>query len=368
MLLTSNHMNMKYQLKLNETDPYSGLIAQFVESEFPIYSKDDNRMSLVDHLTDAILASGAIRYGPRPGPESQVAIREVIRHKVDQNVPIPFMLPWGSKKVLGTGVDMAELMALKQIQCLHDRVTKFYIPGIQAVMRIENLTAPYIYPNADLARAQSKLYVDGLVNLVKVVAMDGFVIPKPDSTYGVSFDAAVKQAELIRPIIEAHIADPGNESLLRDLLAAGWSGAISPITIRHYMDGYAKMYPDMTMEAKQNMLARYFAAAKARKSLGLTGILPQWGAEFLELYFGKTPGGLSGNFYSRRIHYRTIPEYITSNHIAPWRSKGYIAIKGEKALAKLANAHEQLPYNPYEIELSNGQESQTVQADYVIRD
>jgi hypothetical protein len=147
----------------------------------------------------------------------------------------------------------------------------------------------------------------------------------------------------------------------------GWDKPLAQVTIDHYLSGYEKLYPEKDLTARVHILARYFASSLARKKMGMTGVLSHWDKGNLELYFGKTPPGLEPSRYLRRIHYRTLPCNLTTNHMAPWRSKGYLRIgHNDEITAALASYREDHDYNQFQILLERNGLKQTIQADYVI--
>src|SRR6266404_4182198 len=125
-----------YSLKHNGDNPYGEQIATFIKGEFPLYLQAKDA-SLIDLLSEAIVGTGQVRFGSRPSPETLVAIRQVISHWIGQNLPIPFLVAWGSEKPDGSNIDIAELFALKTLSCLNARVKTFYAPGVTINVRIE---------------------------------------------------------------------------------------------------------------------------------------------------------------------------------------------------------------------------------------
>lgn len=93
-------------------DPYSSLIATAIAREFPSQCVP-SALQLVDLISSEIFGTKQQRYGPKPSPEVQVAIRDIIRDRVRLELPIPFLVPWGSEKPNGGGPDLAEICALK---------------------------------------------------------------------------------------------------------------------------------------------------------------------------------------------------------------------------------------------------------------
>lgn len=355
------------QHKAHDEDPYGVLIDKFVARQFPAMMRMKSA-DVLDLVTDEFVGTGQHRYGPKPNPEQLVSMRAIMRLYMDENRPIPVVSPWGSEKPNGTIIDVAELTAMKQLMCLHERVAQFYPPGMEFSLRIEDLSAPHqFYHRADAAREEAKLYTDGIVQLLKVLGVNDVIHATPDSSYGFSEKVFNDMADSYLPVLEEHLAFPDSKEALASLAQIGWDKPVAPETRAHYLEGYKKLYPDADMKTKFHILARYFAGALVRKRLKMTGALPQWNNGFLELYFGKTPPGLVPSRYSKRIHYRTAPSSMTTNHMAPWRAKGYFLVRGDEVIPKLASFQDVLPLNQHSIELENvlGQKVE-VQTDYIV--
>lgn len=352
-------------LQLDESDPYAHLIRGFIVRQFP--NKFQTGVSLLlDIITDAIVASKEVRYGPRPSPESLVAMRQVISRWTALGLPIPFLIPSGSEKPDGSGIDVAELAMLKTIACLQDRIKRHYSPGAVFNIRLEDASAPYLfYDRAEQARKDAALYTDGLVRLVKIFGFN-FINPRPES-YGTTESALNAKADTILPAMELHLLALDDPKPIAALKALGWDKPVSPETAQYYLDGYDRLYPGMEHYKKIHTLARYLSVALARNQLGVGGSSPEWDKNYLEVYFGQTPPGLDPSRYLRRIHYRTLPSSITSQHVPPWRSKGYLCVSADRATAKLASFREEREYNPYVLQFERGGIKQEVRADYILK-
>ena len=351
-------------ISCDQTEPYAESIALFIKREFPVLVKHDDSQML-ELLTDAIIASGQVRLGPKPSPESLVAIREIITHWTAKGEPIPFLVPWGSEKPDGSGIDIAELMAMKTLNCLQHRVTEFYKPGVQFRIRVEDASAPHLFfDRQEQARAEAAHYTAGFVNLARTIGVDAFVKVTPESSM-ISEDTFNRKADEVLPVMEGHVNDPMNELYRATLFNHGWKVPLSMDTIGYYTDRYAKLYPDKTDKEQKHLLARYFSGALARHALGITGACKEWGGKFIELSFTQPTPGIGTNRALRRIYYRTMPCSITSNHMPAWRAKGFLKINGE-VTASLTNFNNPLPFNHNTVTLSDGDNTQEVQADYVV--
>jgi hypothetical protein len=357
-----------YQIKTATHDPYDPLIENFVFSQFAKHAAKTCSQTM-EMVAETIFATSKVRYGPKPSPESQVVFHEIICHYMKQNLPIPFVCPWGSEKPDGSIIDIAELGALKTLCCLNARVKDVYTPGAEFSLRVEDLCAPHLFfEQMAEARLEAKLYTDGLIALVKILSINSFITVSPDSLLSdePTFNTLADQ---FVPIMETHLHNLTNPVTFKALTEIGWDKPVAQETVNHYLAGYEKLYPNRDLNFKLHVLARYFASSLARKKMGMTGILPRWNGKCLDLYFGKTPPGLEPTRYLRRIHYRTLPCSLTSNHMAPWRAKGYLAITNENEVTpKLASFQEDLTYNQREITLASNDTQVTVKTDYVLED
>jgi hypothetical protein len=285
---------------------------------------------------------------------------------MDSDNPIPFLVGWGSEKPDGSGVDVAELCALKQLACLNERVSRYYKPGIQVNIRVEDASAPHLFvDDQDVARRNAKLYTDGFVGLVSVLELP-FIKAVPESTL-TNEKAFNAEADQWVDLMRDHITDPFNESAAQVLAIGGWN-PLHPETIEFYARRYEKLYPHYTLGQRIYAMARYFAGAFARVRLGITGADTSWNKRFIELSFtGPTPGFDPARTL-RRIYYRTMPCSITSNHIPAWRAKGFLKINGECSAGLTTFGTKDYAFNPHTITLTNGETSQVVQADYVVEE
>jgi hypothetical protein len=351
----------------DQMDPYSKVINHFVLTQFP-QKLCVNNPDLIDLLTDEVLGTKQTRYGPKPSPESIVAIRDIIRHYVSQRLPIPFMVPWGSEKPNGSGIDVAELSALKTIHALQNRISSHYQAGAVFNIRLEDASAPHLFDDKDEARKNAKLYTDAFVKLVYVLGIDGFVKAIPESTLTTeeTFNA---EADSIVPYMEQALKalQFGNEAEGKALLQSlGWSGSITQEMRDYYYGQYAKLYPHHSIEGHIKILARYFAGSLARYRLKIRGDAPEWQGKFLDLSFpAPIPG--TAQLFNRRIYYRTVPSEFTSNHMPAWRAKGYLTINNDnEATPKLGSFFEQRTYNTHCMKLRRDNVEVKVQADYIL--
>lgn len=346
-------------MKVIEQNP---LIENFVHSDFPTRTVPSTN-TLVEIISNEILASKQLRYGPR----TQLylpTLHSVVRYWVEQNQPIPFVVPWGSEKPNGTGPDIAELCALKTMKCLETRVRRHYYPGITIRIRLEDASAPHLfYERREAAREEADLYSSTLTRLVSIMQLD-FVKAIRESSL-ISEQDFDLEADRILPIMQDYLnAAAGELTAFYALGKLGWQNPIPQVTRDFYLHQFEKLYPDKSTSEHLHLLARYFAGVLTRVRLNIQVNDSEWGSHFLELAFlGPTPGV---DFrFPRRIHYRTIPRELTTKHMPPWRAKGYFVISDCGICPKLASFSEERDYTAHSLILERGDEQAQITSDYV---
>ncbi|MDQ3076348.1 MAG: hypothetical protein M3Q34_04460 [bacterium] len=319
---------------LNELDPYGAQVEQFFASELPANIGDLG--SVVDSVAAAFISTNKIRYGSAPTPESIVVMRSAIRYCVEQKIPIRILCPWGSKKPLNCkSIDIAEVMGLKALACLNARIRKFYEPGIQVNLRIEDTSGYHLFAGQDGVRKASEKYVQDFLSLINILGYKDFINPLPESSLVNETDFFVF-AEKVKLVFLDYIEETdlngfGNIDSLSSWNTLkgeyGWSGII-PAEMRDFFRGqYGKMYQNVPEEHKTELLCRYFAGSLARYKLKATGKLESWGQNFIQLNFAQEAPGTPAAISGKRIICRTIPANFCETHLPPWRAFGFLEIR-----------------------------------------
>ncbi len=354
-----------YKIVVPEFDPYTSLIEQFITQQFPnVVTK--SKQNVLDLITSEIVATNQVRCGPVPSPEALVKFREIISYWMEMDAPIPFLVPWGSEKPNGTGIDLAELWGLKTLASLQDRVSRVYSPGVQLNIRIEDASAPHLfYHRPEEARKEAAKYTKGFVNLISILDLLPFIKPVPESTL-ITESEFNAEADKYLPAMFGHVQFPDKEEHIEELAAFGWK-PISHPTISFYTECFEKLYPDIDRTEILYRLARYFSGALARKNLKLSGAEEAWEGRNLEISFLKCPPGINSGLFTKRMYYRTVPSRITNNHIPPWRAKGFLRFREHNEVtAGLACFNTPQEYNQLHIRFERGEQRQLVQSDYLI--
>lgn len=358
-----------YSLTCDSSNPFAAIVSQLVMKAFPLTvsaTADDVLELVFEH----IMGTKQTRYGPRPPIESQAAIRSVIRTSMQASKPIPVLVAWGSEKPkVGARLDLAELMGIKMLNCLSERVRRHYEPGLDIVIRVEDASAPHLFTDRrEEAREEARIYTTSFVDLVYILQPSGVsVVPESTLVTEEQFNA---EADNYVGKLELAIIQflSGNHRDSRDTLTTiGWSGEFTEPMVSYYLDRYQRLAPEATIYMHRHTLARYFAGVLARYRLGMRGNRREWGNDYMELSFSPpTPGN---KFHGKRVFYRSVPTCYTSQHIAPWRACGYLEIdeKTNEACVKQMSFGEPLvsELEPFVLEFSRDGRTASVNAPFV---
>lgn len=346
----------------DEVDPYLQSIVNMAEMEFP-GAKTKDRCAVFEAVSEELVGTKQHRFGPTPSPESLVAIREVVLQAINAGKPIPILIPWGGSKQGPWDLDIAEVMALKQVKCLIERVRHHYEPGVDVRIRLEDLTDNVMFADVPGWSAKTKRYTDTFSNLhdmlmpsQSMVMLESRLVDPKTHANLVEFNGAHILKVLDLP-------EDQRESAIKHQIP-DWSGSLPDEQLDFYRRAYIKFYPDETNEQRDARLATYFGSAIARFMLGSTGAAPYWG-KYITLAFTGIPWSKAG----RRIYYRSIPERYTNQHRAPWIGKGYVRINGRTATPAIAGFNgDGLNFVPARLRFVSDFANITVDADYVVED
>lgn len=366
-------MSLRIKMLGNE-NPFVDSVENFFTTEFP-GANLESKGSLLDAITAAFLATNQIRYGPVPNPESLVAIREVIRLCIEAGKPIPVLTPFGSRKArLGEPLDVAEVMALKQLSCLQRRVTKFYQPGLTLIVRLEDASGHYLFvDDGEKSRRDTTSYCETFQRLVRILGF-GFINPVLESSlfdekeYVSLCDSIVPR--LLAYITETDVCGLGNYLMFESwkaLSALGWHGCIPEEQRSYYRNRYRAIYPGIGDRDTNMKLARYFAGSWARIQMNGTGALKEWGNDYIRVTFVSPIPGAPIGLTSKNIYYRTIPMKFAATHMPAWRAKGYLRLN-DQVVPKLANWSDENDYQRGSMLFENGGERAEIRADFIVCD
>jgi len=355
-------------------DPNSELITDFFRVEFPDLV-GGNIEGLVALITGKMIGSRNYRLAGAPTPESEVAIRDVIRIAVESNRPIPVLIVCGPKKpVNGESIDVAELSALRILACVQRQVQEFYPAGLDIRLRLENSTG-FILEGTDTAIVDSMAkYISDISALIRILGYDTFIKPIIESDI-VPIDVFGKMANDLIPYFfdylkESSIAPVHEWTSLesfKSLQQFGWNGIIPPEMREYYHHRYSILFPEYTAIQRLEAIAKYFASTLARYKVNGIGDDPAWNKKFIQINFAPPVLGDSSARTATRLYYRTVPLSHTKKHLPFWRAKGYLKLNGNVHIS-LATWNEPLDLTPFEVELSKGNDKVIIKADYMTVD
>jgi hypothetical protein len=362
---------------VNTNSEYADQMRRFFQQSFP-YNAIKNTGDILELVTDALVATGKVRLGPKPNVESLYAMRQHVRQMVAMQQPIRFLMPWGSEKpVDNQTVDLAEVAAIKTIHCLQDRVQAVYSPGIHVRIRVEDATAPSLLVDDQAqARMNAAIYTSSFLRLLTTLGANNFIEAVPESTMITEAKFEYHFQPIFQLMLE-YLRESEEEIrsgiLVTDfpsyteLTKLGWRSEVPIEQREHYRATYRRLY---NYDDRQStvMLARYLAQALTRRRLDMMGNKDWNQGEFLGLTFVGPVPGEPKQLSNTRLYYRTLPEHISTMHIAPWRAKGYFAVSNDNIRVRLSSWGEVRQYASHTIELENKASgtSVTVQADYEI--
>lgn len=365
-------------------NPYGQKIGNFITTLTGKCNVTDSR-EILNIMENAFYADSHIRFGPKPELENRFYLRSVIKNYMDEERPIPVLVPWGSVKTSFTeNVDIAEFMAIKQIIHLNDRVKEVYKPGIEVNIRIEDTSGYSLFAldaNRNFVIENSNNYIKNFIDLVSILDVNSCINPVRESNMigSNNFDASV---DLIRPLFESYL-DVSDamlnldypESKLRETSAfkaiqeIGWNGVVSKEQRNYYYNAYKKLYDNISPYQSRERLSLYLSQSIIRRKLKMTGIEDKWDCGFIQLTFVPPIPGVPEGYDKNYVYYRTIPENYTRLHASPWRSKGFLAISDKGTLSikpKLSNWTDSNDYNRMELSLSSGTKTVKIQSDYIL--
>jgi len=311
---------MKVAFKVRPEENYlKPLVERFLVEELP-HTNAHSKDLVVDILTDILVSTGRIRLAAKPNPESLVMIRDIIRWAVGENKPIPILVPSGPKKPgLGGALDVAELSAMRILDCLDRQVRKFHEPGVDVRIRLEDETG--IYLEGPEAFNDISSYCWAMVLLAKIInpiALHPFM--ETEISVGKMQDMALELQDLFFGVLIG-------SKPIEDLHAAGWKGPLSE-TLRYELDQrFKRVFPGLDESGRRMHSAKYLANTLARAKLGLDGRDEKWspkGAVFISF----TPPSADAPTVSTRMHYRTVPKNHSKLHLPYWRAKGMLKVCG----------------------------------------
>lgn len=351
-------------------NPYGDLLCQYFLKQFPQLNL--SKGNLLEIISQLIIGTKDIRYGAIPAPEFSVVIRKVIADALENEEPIPVLVPWGGIKAnMNEPIDVAEIAGLNQLVTVNNLIKQYYPPGLRINIRIEDTGALWLYKNDEnvvsLATADAVAsYSNDFSLLTKILAGD-FINPVLESTkmnLGEYFTTSQRYSEKLFEYMKSGLMGSGKH--YDDLNTLGWKGVIPTEQREHYTKRYEVLYPNETPSKHLRRLADYLGGAKARYDLNGRA---EPAEKFIQITFVQPIPGAPASLFNNTLYYRAVPLKESRSHISPWRAKGYLEINGNEISTKITsfnntNIIEQLI--PGVIEVSNDDYKVSVQTDYTL--
>ena len=366
---------------INANDPYGEILSGYFQREFPEVSTP-NAKELFEILTNIIVGTKDVRYGPIPIPEFLVTTRKAISYAIANDMAIPILVPWGSIKAnFSSTLDIGEVSALRGLIELNLTVKRFYKKGLEIVIRVEDLSGYTLFSlegDQNLINQAIDKYSADLSKLVTILS--------PDKSLRTSLETSMENANKFQErfaensiVIENYLQAtkamilyaPDQVTITpeyRRLQELGWKGTISFEQREHYISTYKKVYQDWNEDKHIKRLAMYLGGSLTRHQLKMTGV-PEYWKHFILLSFTPPIKGLPEGYNANYIYYRTLPASQARTHISPWRGKSYFKIYGNNLCPKMTswNDYELIAQLiPSQVQLSNEKHTVTIQTDYIV--
>jgi hypothetical protein len=289
---------------------YENIIEKFFYAEAP--NRNVSKSVQFEAISDAIIGTKQLRYGPRPSPEDQVEIRKVIQHALDKEVPLVIFLPWACRKQDSSDLDVLEFMAIKQLRNLQETLSSFDLQ-VTYQFRVEDASDSVLFDDYDHERSmissQTARYRETFRQLVSCLLRASIVRTELQKTTLKTFVEAVED----------------NKPLVRDMLSGVSTRqdliAFAPEQKQYFDDLYEKLYPSESSSERRERLVTYFSCVFARRQLNAV-CRPDY-PHLFATFSHPVPGD---PVRDSRLYYRTMPERVTNTHRAPWLSRGYFLI------------------------------------------
>lgn len=290
---------------------YGDIVTRFFYEAVPTATV--NQAIKFEAVSAAVFGSKQRRYGPMPPPEVQVAVRDIVRQAMEKDEPLKIFAPWASSKQAdGAKLDVLEFVALKQLLCMKEELARFGVKT-QFSFRLEDHTDRWLFDRD--RNQQIEEYWRTFMYLAGKVLPDSRVYLESDFVNWPDFaDRVDRLTTAFYRVLKG--IDGGAE-----LEKHGWKGGIPATQRDYYLQTYKHLYPGQDHE---KILARYFAAALTRNSMGATAAPNE---PFLFVTFAHPVP--HDPVRKNRLYFRTLPERFTHQHFPPWLTNGYLKVSAD---------------------------------------
>ncbi len=347
-------------------------IASYLGRGFELGPKRNAGVTVIDAVIQEFVGQGQCRYGAAPNWQEPGAFRAIVEKSVTSGTAIPILCPWGSIKPTLANIDVADLGALRMLECLNQRVRSHYAPGIAVNLRVEDIGGYYLFADmGEAGREASRHYVAALLMLIKVLGLD-CLNPIPES-HMMTEESHATLADTVSGFFEAYMTETDKVGLddysslasWKQLAELGWQGQIPFAQREYYKALYRRLYHGITPVESTRKLARYLASSLARNNLKASGADPSWGMDYLRLSFCPPVPALPVSMANRAFYYRTVPESCARTHIPPWRARGFIKLTSGSPCLKIASWSDDLSLQPCVVQIARSGDSVPVNSPFL---
>lgn len=357
-------MHISYRCDSSELNFVNDLVDRFLLNELPGATVANNE-SLVDVVATLFMGTRTIRLAGTPSPESQVMIREVIRSAISQGRPIPVLSTSGPKKNNSGQVDLAEFSAIQTLVCLQERVTKYYKPGMDFRIRLEDTTGIFL-EQVDAAYDMQQ-YCSEFARLCAILESrlqpaESFVHAWKESSNKEGSDKMLMLACDNVSAFQYAIAT-GNQKLVEE---AGWRGGVTPEWRKFLEDRYLRLFPSWTVDDREHLAAKYLSMTLARHLTHMLGNDPDWDIDGKHLELNFAPPSPGAPTASTRVFYRTMSTKQTKYHIPFWRGKGFFRLTdGTLRMGLIAGSDHSHKFQAGTLEIASSTDTLRIAADFL---
>jgi hypothetical protein len=286
--------------------------------------------NIANKVIECFVGTKQTRVGPAPSKESLQLMNKVVVNCIQSNIPIPLLIAISACKLplsANVSFDLAEYFFLETIMKLDNDIRKYYSPGLDIRIRIEDITVLYLFDSTNKVREIIESYVSSLKNLCYMICKSNRITLICESQM-VSEEKWMEQSNLVLPLMYNYICKTNNSSPGHDwcyeyskLIELGWKGDVSQEMRNFIRTQYSVMYPSLI--DKDTMMSKYLTCILVRRILNAVGNHSSWDKTGrLELTF-TTPLPDCPKV-NTRIHYRCLPLSDSKLSLPFWRAKGLI--------------------------------------------
>jgi hypothetical protein len=302
---------------------------------------------------------------------------------IRMGIPFYSQILWSPKKhwVKGaeSGIDLAELVALKTLFDIHVAVRSIYAPGLNFTLHLEDIEFEFMEGNDPLLSYSRDHYIDGLQSMIRVLGLqDVFAVSRMSCK-------AKDEGELNRWIAQMQdnfkalnaywyesekngIAGYENYESFKVLRRLGWNGPIPQEMRNHYLKRI-NCRQAISHRETVSMVLRNFAGILLHYQENLLRTASD--VEPIKFSFVPPAPGAPVELMTGRIDLRFVPRKVCShvNAAGPWSTKGYFRERKGKILPAFKGWLSPLPPDSKFVEghliLSRDDETVNVRADFL---